>query len=107
MGGPLAAGAGKGKMAEGLDSIGTKDEHGDEMEEHMQIIAATAFGLVLAGSLALIAAMLRAEAGRIAAILSGAELARARAPRAVRVSGAARRPRPARPLRRLTLAAAA
>jgi hypothetical protein len=51
----------------------------------MQLVAALAFGLVLFGAVALIATMLRAEAARVIAVLSGQELARARTPRAVTV----------------------
>ncbi len=56
----------------------------------MQLFAAFAFGMVLVGGLALIAALLRAESARVLAILSGAELKRARTPRVVRVSAPVR-----------------
>lgn len=59
----------------------------------MQFFAALAFFAVFAGSLALVATLLRAERARLVAILSGAELARARTPRpvVVAVSAPARR----------------
>lgn len=57
----------------------------------MQLFAALAFFMVLVATLALVATMLRGEAARLVAILSGAELARARTPRPVVVSAPARR----------------
>lgn len=62
----------------------------------MQLVAALAFGLVLFGASALIVTMLRGEAARVVAVLSGQELARARMPRPVKVvSGSVRRRAPA------------
>lgn len=74
----------------------------------MHLLAGIAFGLLLVGGVAFVAALLRAEGARVLAILSGAELARAQAPRPVRVSAPLRLARAAqsRP-RRTPLAAAA
>lgn len=74
----------------------------------MQLVAALAFGLVLFGAVALVAAMLRAEFGRVLSVLAGDELRRARMPRpVVVVSAAPRRRSPARPLAQRPLHAAA
>jgi len=73
----------------------------------MQIIAALGFAMMLVGSLGLIAAMLWREKARIAAVLAGAELTRARTVLPARISAAGRRPYPARPARRPLRAAAA
>lgn len=63
----------------------------------MQLFAALAFVMVLVAAVLLVATMLRGEAARLVAILSGEELARARTPRPVVVSATARRrPLPAR-----------
>lgn len=67
----------------------------------MHMIAAVSFGLLLVGGLALVASMLAADLPRIAAVLAGAELERARTPPAVRINADRRRapaPRPRHPL---------
>lgn len=76
----------------------------------MHLLAGIAFGLLLVGGVALVAALLRAEGARVLAILSGAELARAQAqaPRPIRVSAPLRLARAPQPrARRTPLAAAA